>query len=361
MKRFALLLLGCAANVAAFAQYKDFSCESGSNFKIIQIDQYDEATVFFLTFTTESGRELISVNDNTKITIGGDYKTYHLQQTGNIPFSSEGCSAYLAKAGDRLNMILQFDRVPIERTFTMTEKDGEEKDDYLFNFKNIKVNMDAVSDKIDINDYLSSCDYIKQERYSVDGKQFMLYNVNGLSVATHLGEEYVDLAKVGRFNIVVTNDSGRPVKLSANNIKVLATKNEKKGWVEIPLWSVSDFDARVSSDNYMTVRGYEDRINPVASAVSRYRNTQINRNSTEDILWAGVEILARASTKSKVDEYADVLEENRAREWDNYLQQVTIESGETYGGYVIFKDKNYKKYKITVTVGGHEYVYYING
>lgn len=360
MKKSVLLLLGCIASVATSAQYKDFSYEGESNFKLIQIDQYDEATVFFFTYTANEDRCMVAAGDNTRITVDGDYRAYHLQQTGNIPFSSEGCWAYLAKAGDRLNLILQFDRVPIDKTFSMTEKEDAKTSNY-FNFKNIKVNTEAVSQKIDIAGYLAGCDYVKQEKYSIGGAQYMNYDINGLSVATHLGDEYVDLAKVGRLNIVVTNDSGKSVKLSESNIKVLATKNESKGWVEIPLWSVADFDARVSSANAMSVRAYEDRVNPVASAIGRYRTTQIDRNSAKDILWTGAEVLARASTQAKVDEYAAALEENRAREWDNYLQQVIIEDGETYGGYVIFKDKNYKKYRITVTVGGHEYVYYITG
>lgn len=360
MKKLALLIAGCIASVAAFAQYRDIAYEGNTEYKIVQIDQYDEATVVFFTYTAPEDREMFSVNDNTRIKIEGDYKAYHIQQTGNVPFSSENCWAYLAKAGDNLNFIMQFDRVPIENVFSIIEKEGADPAHY-FNYYNVKVNMDAVSEKIDINDFLQSCDYVKQEKYSVDGAQYMLYNVNGLAVATHLGDEYVDLAKVGRFNIVVTNDTDKAVTLSASNIKVLATKNENKGWVEIPLWSVADFDARVSSANAMSVRGYADQVNPVASAIGMYRRRQVEMYSTKDILWTGVEVLARASTKAKVDEYADALEANREREWNNYLQQVTIESGETYGGYVIFKDKNYKKYKITVTVGGHEYVYYITG
>lgn len=359
MKKLALLFAGCIASVAAFAQYKDFTYEGDSNFKLIQIDQYDEATVFFFTYEAQGDRTMIAVNDNTKIKVDGDYRTYHIQQTGNIPFSSENCWAYMAKAGESLNIILQFDRLPIEQVFSMTEKEGATGN--YFNFKNIKVNTASVSDKIEIDDFLRACDYTKQEKYTVGGAQYMLYDFNGLAVATHLGDEYVDLAKVGRFSIVVTNESGRSVTLSAANVKVLATKNESKGWVEIPLWSVADFDARISSSNAMSVRGYEDRVNPIASAIGRYRTTQVDRNSAKDILWTSAEVLARASTAAKVDEYAAALEENRAREWNNYLQQVTIENGETYGGYVIFKDKNYKKYKIIVTVGGHEYTYFITG
>ena len=359
MKRIALLLLGCIASIAASAQYKDFTYEGDSYFKLIQIDQYDEATVFFFTYEAKDDRVAISVNDNTKIKVDGDYRTYHIQQTGNIPFSSENCQAYFAKAGESLNIVLQFDRLPIDQVFSMVEKEGATG--HYFNFKNVKVNTASVSEKIDIDDFLNACDYTKREKYTSGGAQYMLYDINGLAIATHLGDEYVDLAKVGRFSIVVTNDSGKPVTLSASNIKVLATKNASKGWVEIPLWSVADFDVRISSSNAMSVRGYEEKVNPVASAIGRYRNSQVDRNSAKDILWTSAEVLARASTAAKVDEYAAALEENRAREWNNYLQQVTIQSGETYGGYVIFKDKNYKQYKIIVTAGGHEYTYYIAG
>ena len=58
---------------------------------------------------------------------------------------------------------------------------------------------------------------------------------------------------------------------------------------------------------------------------------------------------------------AAALEEYRQKKWDNYLQDARLDNGEYYGGFVAFKDSNYKHYIINITLGGHAYTFYING
>lgn len=362
MKRIILTTILAACSILnGHAQYKDFKYDSNSDFKLVQIDQYDDATMFFFTVTSKEGRDRFTVNDNTKITIDGAYKTYKLVGTGNIPFTSENCVAYLPKAGDSLNLILQFDKLPLDKPFSMVENPNE-KSGHIFNFSNITINTAAQSEKIDVDDFLSFTDYIKSERYNQNGQQYMLYDINGLSVATHLGEEFSGFTRIGKFDIVVTNDSGRPVVLSSDNIKVTAMKSEKKGYEELPLWDVATYDSFVASNNATAVGNYSHDINPIASTISDYRRTRVSSDDLKgQILLGSLEVIARASKQSEVDEYAEALERNRRNLWNNYLQTTSIENGETYGGFVTFKDKQYKKYVVTVTVGGNTYTFYING
>lgn len=354
---FACFLAICST---ARAQYRNITSSNESEFRLIQIDQYEEATVFFFQTTANDDRKGLNVNDNTKITVAGDYKAYHLQQTLNMPFSSENKAAYLPNKGDELNLVLIFDRIPLDKPFTMTEKEG--KTGYYFNFKDIIVDLSQESPKIEADDFVKATDYIIREKYEANGQQWMSYSINGLAVDTHLSGEYLNLTRIAKLNIVITNDSGRRVAVSPDDIKVKAAKNSRSEFVEIPLWEVGKYDSKVAGDNSMNVSAYEDRVNPIASVLGNYRTRRGDSASLgEQLALASAEIIARASTQSKVDAYAEALEKNRQKVWQEYLQSLTLESGESYGGYVTFKDKNYEKYVITVTIGGHEFTYYING
>lgn len=361
MKRLtAICICILAVCATASAQYKNITSSNESEFKLIQIDQYDEATLFFFQTRANEDRKGLNVNDNTKITVSGDYKVYHLQQTLSMPFSSENRSAYLAQEGDELNFVLIFDRIPLDKPFTMTEKDG--KTGYYFNFNDITVDLDDISPMIDADDFVQATDYVVREKYKSNGKEWMSYSVNGLAVDTHLEGEYLNLTRVGKLNMVITNDSDRRISVSPDNITVKAAKNDRSEYVEIPLWEVGKYDSKVAGENSLAVSSYEDRVNPIASVLGSYRARRSGDASLgEQLVLASAEILARASTQSKVDAYADALERNRRKVWEDYLQRVTLESGETYGGYVTFKDKNYSHYIITITLGGHDYVFYING
>lgn len=361
MKKSILLLAGLLAIcTTGRAQYKNFTSENESNFKLIQIDQYDEATLFFFQTTADEDRKALSVADNIKITVTGDYKTYHLQQTLNMPFSSENKYAYFQKKGDVLNFVLVFDRIPLDKPFSMIEKEG--KSGYWFNFKDITIDLSKESEKIEADDFAQATDYVTREKYTANGQEWMSYNINGLAVDTHLEGEYLNLTRVGKFNIVITNDSGRPVSVSPDNITVKVAKNERSELVEIPLWELGKYDQKVAGQNSLNVSAYEDEINPIASVLGSYRTRRGNDASLgERLALASAEIIARASTQSKVDAYADALEKNRQKVWEEYLQTMTLDNGESYGGYVTFKDKNYSKYVITITIGGHDYTFYING
>lgn len=353
----AMLLAAC---IPGFSKYRNFTSSNESNFKLVQIDQYDQATLFYFQVKATEERTGISVNDNTKITVDGDYRAYHLQQAINIPFSSENRSAYLASEGDELNMVLVFDRIPLDKPFSMIEKEG--KTGNYFNFKGITVDLASESDKIDTDAFVQATDYVVREKYEANGKHWMSYSVNGLGVDMNLQGEYLNLTRIGKVNIVVTNDTGRPVTISADNIKVEVAKKNKSEFVEVPLWEVTKYDSKIAGDNSLNVSSYEDRINPIASALGTYRTRQGNDTPIgRQILLASAEMVARASTQSKVDAYAATLEKNRQRAWEDYLQTTSLDSGETYGGYITFKDKDYAKYVIRITVGGHDFVFHFNG
>ncbi|MBQ0123796.1 MAG: hypothetical protein KBS58_03010 [Bacteroidales bacterium] len=362
MKRallLAVMLFGSA--VVLNAQYNSISYDSNSAFKLLQIDQYDDASVFFFKVEGTDDRQAFSVNDNTKISVEGVFKKYKLVQTANIPFTSENMAAVVEGNGNDLYFILQFDRLPLDKPFRMVENE-KSSSRMTFNFDNVTVDTSRTVEKINVEDFLGYSDYVKFGTYSQNGKKYAFYDINGLSVATHLGEEFLGLTRVGKLDVVITNDSGHRISVSSDNIKVTATKNEKKGYVEIPLWSVSTYDSYVEGSNASSVYSYSSRSNPVASSISDYRRFKVRSDDLgSQIILGSLEMAFRSINRDQVDEYAEALEKNREHLWNNYLQSIDLDDGESYGGYVAFKDQKYKRYKIIVKVGGREYTFSIAG
>ncbi|MBQ0024759.1 MAG: hypothetical protein KBT00_03410 [Bacteroidales bacterium] len=361
MKKLLVLAAMCCFATAAMAQYSKISYESDSAFKLLQIDQYDDASVFFFTVKCDEPYRRFSVNDNTKISIDGSYKKYRLMQVANIPFSSENCAACLDKVGDELYFILQFERIPLDKPFNIIENEGSTSA-MAFNLHNITVDTGTSSDLIDMDDFLGCSDYVRTGMYSRDGVKYRYYDINGLSVAVHLGEEFFGLTRVGKLDVIVTNDSGRKVSLSCDNVRVTACRNEKKGYEEIPVWEVATYDSYVQSGNAASMASYSKEVNPAASSIGDYRKYRMKQDNVGgQILLGSIESLLRSSSKTQEDEYAAALEANRNRLWNNYLQNLDIDNGETYGGFVAFKDRKYQSYMIYITVGGHEYSFGIRG
>ena len=344
-----------------FAQYNKVSYDTPCSAKIVQIDQYDESTVFFFTITAPEERQRFMVNDNIKVVVDGSYKACKLISTGNIPMTSENCVAYLKDKGNTLNFILEFEKVPLDKPFSIIEN-PERSTPLTFNFNNISVNTADVAEKMDIDDFLSFTDYVKSGKFSKGGGEYMYYEVNGVMVATHLGEEFSGFTKMGILDIEVVNDSGKPVNFSGANIRVTAMKNEKKGYIEIPLWPVSTYDDAVRDSNYLNMQAHEEEVNPIASSIGRYRRNRVKIDDVgSQVVLGTLETIFRSTTREEMDEYAAALEEYRQKKWDNYLQDARLDNGEYYGGFVAFKDSNYKHYIIYVTIGGHEYRFNIAG
>lgn len=65
----------------------------------------------------------------------------------------------------------------------------------------------------------------------------------------------------------------------------------------------------------------------------------------------------RKNDTGKVAEYNQALQKERNRKWKNYIQSVTIHDGETYGGFVAFKNKRTNFWEVTVEIAGKKYTF----
>lgn len=350
-----------AASFDADAQYRSFTLDNPSIYKLVQIDAYDESTVFY--FTAEPTKEDLNlcINDQAQITIDGTYKKYPLQTVGHMPLTSENEYAHLDGPDTKLNFCLIFDKLPLDKPLNLIENDKKEGP-MMLNFRNIVVDTTAVSEKLDMVDFLNYTDYVVKGNYSKDGRKYVYYKRDGYCVAVHLRQELLELTKVANLFIEMTNDSGKPVSLSPDNIKVYAKKNEKKDYELLPLWGANDYDYKLSADQSMQASSYRDRINPIATSVSDYRKYRTDRSDVgSQVALVALESILRSTDKNKMEEYNAQLNAERSRRWDSYLQGDVLEDGEMYGGFVAFKDKNYLLYRIVINVGGREFPFLIKG
>lgn len=357
---FAILLL-MAATFTAKAQYRSFTLDNPSIYKLVQIDSYDEATIFYFTAEPTTENMNMCINDAAQVTIDGTYKKFPLKTVGHMPLTSENEFAHLDGPEDRLNFCLIFDRMPLDKPFSLIENDKKEGP-AMMNFRNISVDTTAVSEKINMVDFLEYTDYVVKGSYSKDGRKYPYISRDGYTVAVHLSQELLELTRVANLFIEMVNESGKSVKLGPENVKVYAQKSAKKDFELLPLWNASDYDYKLSADQSMQSSSYRDRINPTASTVSDYRRFKVDRNDVgSQVALVALESILRANDKGKIDEYNAQLEAERNRRWDSYLQGAVLEDGDMYGGFVAFKDKNYAWYRVVVSVGGRDFTFNIKG
>ena len=350
-----------ALSMTANAQYRDFTYDNQSLFRLIQVDQYEDATIFFFDIEATSDRMKFSLNDNTSLDIPGTYKRYRVKSVGNLPYSSEDANAILLKTGQKLNFVIEFDRIPLDKAFNIIENESE-NGNLDFNFRNIKINTESVSEKIDVADFLNYTDYVLIGDFVQGDRPYRFYSINGLSVATCLEEEWYGFTRVGKLSLSIVNDTANPVKVSATDIEVKATKNESKGYEDLSIWTVDTYMSLKSDEDASRVSNYRNEINPVASSVAKARKEeQNNKNVGGAVAYGILEDILRSNDDEKINNFKEGLRKNRERIWNNYLKTLTLNSGETYGGFVAFRDRNYKRYVITIRMGGHEYEFGVKG
>jgi len=357
MKKLFTLLLLAAVCFSASAQYRDISSNNISAFELVQIDEYDGITAFFFTINAEEDVNL-TINDNTCIYVEGGAKRCRMTKAANIPYSSDNTYLQL-KAGDKANIVLEFESVPLDKTFSMFE-DRSKNGFYMFNIEDIKVNKESTSPTMDLLDFINYYDSKYTGVYAKEGKNWRFYDYNGLSVGTSMILENLDLVRIGQINITIDNASGHDVKFSPRNIKVEARKRSNQKYDVLSVFTKTEYDTYVSRDINTQTGVYASNVNPVANTVGHMRRYDVKKDDVGTQIGLGVlEAILRSNDGKKIADFQDGLEENRARLWDNYMEDATVPDNGSYGGFVAFRQKGYKQLRITISMGGFDYVFLV--
>lgn len=67
--------------------------------------------------------------------------------------------------------------MPLDKTFSIVEN-PDKQNSLMFKINNIKVNTEAVSEKIDIVDFLNYSDYISTGTFQSGGNTYRFYDLN---------------------------------------------------------------------------------------------------------------------------------------------------------------------------------------
>lgn len=145
--RGAMTMLFIVAAMPLWAQYNDIRYLTNSAAKLVQIDCEDDATLLYFTYDNTRPNTYLYVSDAIRLKVGDI--DYYLKGAGNMPVSHDGGDKSVAgRAGKRLNFVLAFDKVPIDKPFDLIEN---ELSTTAFNFHAIKVNTQLRTRRYDID------------------------------------------------------------------------------------------------------------------------------------------------------------------------------------------------------------------
>ena len=362
MKKILILSLAIVlATFGANAQFRDITCDNGSIFELVQIDTSAFATTFYFTATAQyEDGAYFRVNSSTYVTAEGVMKRYKLLGTGNIPMSNENAAAYIEKKGGKLNFVLIFEPMPLDKALTIAgdgDPDETDPEKLLVTFnsvKNIRVNTSAPGEKINMVDFLDFTDFVQAAAYVSDDHHYREYTCDGISIAGALtnGSPY------GQFYLTVTNNSSRDISLTINNIKIKARKKAKDDFEVRPIISRLEYNDYLESVDAAAASAYRNQINPTASLVHRISNYGVKYDDyVSKIALSAIEGALRKNDAGKIEEYNQALQQERNKQWRNYLQNVSLKSGESYGGFVAFPNRKANSWLVTVTIDGKTYTF----
>ena len=350
MKRSITLLLaltlGCAG---ANAQYRSLSYEGPSDVKIVQIDEVENSTVVYFTFTAPKGNLFASWNDETSyVNIAGAYKKYKAKTVVGIARSSDNENSYMDKAGESFNFAIEFEKFPLDSPFDLIE-DSESSTG--FNFSKVTVNTAQKADLIPADDFLAYASVPVTGTYYTDGQQMRYWRDGGLVMTMHFvtSEEYGKLFKI---YLEVANNTGRPVDLITSNIKVSAENTANGKITEVPLLSYNDIDQKVVNN-----LGWYSSPSSRLSDDLRWRANSKSRDGDDGmaLAYGTLSLIASMADAQNAENYQAALDDERANATSNYLRSNTMQDGAVYGGFVAVKDRKPNIYNITFKIGKKEY------
>lgn len=354
-KTIALSLALIAGIFSANAQFRDFTADNSSVFKLVQVDTSANGTFFYFTAKASNRGANFNINENSIVTAEGVMKRYKLLGTGNIPMSNENAYSHIENEGGELNFVLVFDSsIPIDKPLTISG-DGDSEGEYSFNsIKNIRINTSSVSEKMNLVDFLDFTDFVQTASYVADDHNYRSYTFNGITIAGAL----TNSDPYGKFYVTITNLSGHDVAFSMNNIKVKGKKREKDQFEPRDNISRLEYNDYLEEVDAWDSRSYQNSINPVASIIHDFSSFGVKYDDyASKIALSAIEGALRKNDTGKVAEYNQALQKERNRKWKNYIQSVTIHDGETYGGFVAFKNKRTNFWEVTVEIAGKKYTF----
>lgn len=328
MRKLILFMALLALPFVLGAQYNKISYKTASNARLIQIDQYDDASVFHFVYTSD-GVDTLKANHNVKIYFPDTEEAYKLLDTENLPDITSGveCQVVFNNPGQEMNFIMVFEKIPLDRPFNI-ETGSTAAGPHNFYFTNVSVDPSSCVEQIDKDSFISKNPAMAYAKVVNNGFEFHLHECNGLSVSIccvcieSLGE------KVQRFFVDVMNRSGKDVEFKWDNLK-FAWYDKDMNYSKIEAQSGRKFAKELKSAGFWTkLATYTSPAGLVVSTISpKVSAPFIASNSAFTIMC------------STPEEYTSKEYRAIAEKW--YAKDTDIKAGQDYSCY--FNMKNVKK------------------
>ncbi|MDO5447121.1 MAG: hypothetical protein Q4F34_05025 [Prevotellaceae bacterium] len=337
MKKTFLLLIMTMSILCIRAQYNDILYLTNSKVKLLQIDQEDDATLLYFTFTSDKETSFIYISDNVRLKADG--MDYSLKTAGNIPISHDGKDKSVAgRVGMKVNFILAFEKAPIDKPFDVIEN---ELSTTAFNFHQIKVNTNLRTRRYDMNVFLEDTPLKPRFKCTVDGCDFKVTKSKGLTQAVCFTNDATNAEEaVILFDFL--NQSGKPVHFRMGDIRLTGIKKNK--------------EVQIATDIAPTNLNAHRRLwNEYQKELSRpTAESKYVRNR-----WSLMDVLDKYTVRPNDTLYINYLSKVKPELEQTPLSDKTIADGECYGGYIKFNQKKISKYTLEYTIEGEKYRYNI--
>ena len=344
------ILLFMLLAIEAGAQHPVTSVQScPDNIKIKYVLQGENSTFVFATYTkqTEDQSEICL---SRKTVACNEDENFKLLEAYSMPISDEADQAFilLDQIGQKLNFVLEFEKIPLGESFDIRSLDYEDRS---FVVTGITTDTSIVK-KVDGKRFIESTPYVKRGKYFKDGKTCIYYTKEGVwvTIDATLGSEYLTL------NVSIVNDSDHGILLDLKKMTAISKKIKSDKEIEEPMHILSKSEY---NDIWARSDANDEYYMKSNSALGK-AGSLVNHESWQHDVWSwertGLEVLGaimEEENERSIQPYKDRLDATRKEGLKDYLQSQSIAAGDSYSGYIKIKRvKKQKSADVNIIVDG---------
>lgn len=400
-----------AVSVYVSAQFNvTMASSSDPNTKFVSAINTDESTYLYVTKTSRLENEIFTCGKLTA-TIG--FKSYKLKNCYNVPKYNEAEPSYIymGKKGQAHNFILEFEKLPLQTEFDITE----EMDSGAWVFSGVKIDTLSRMEYINPNDFVGATPAKIYGNYASNGIRYSYYMYNGIILTAYFakGDDY---GKYYQVYLDIINNTDHSIAFNIENVKAqgYTFRNGIEKYFALKTLSAEEYDKKVrnrqawsvffnalgqinaannagittvnttaTTNSYgssYTNGGYSGgsvytgaavgtggaAVGIGASAYSgryysnTYSNSTATTNSSTVIHNGAMQYMAQQQAAQNIASYDNALAYDRANLWANYLKLNTIRPGQSYGGFFNIKYKKADRLEIKIKIDGVAYTFLVS-
>jgi len=358
IKIFFLLALMLVSSASVYAQWKITGCDKADkdNVKLLQIINLDGNTYVYGTLTNDKdGVYLGAVNRKTCVYADGE--KYKLVSSVNLPIMDDADSqwARLDEPGQKLNFVMIFEEFPVKNGFDLVENETDKSE---WNIYGIHVSEIQISEAIKTSRFLDAHTVVTQGVFSEEGKNHRYFIRDKVSIdcqATTRGGGDLFASDDIMFTLNIINESDHGIRFDfSDKVWITGTKKKANGTEEtktLEKYSPDSYEQRLRNEEYQEAKYATS--GGLAFLDSRMKSESY-RYGNSDWTKAGFSMLS-SLTEQVMDNSIQSYLKNHPNNRPSPLKSQSINSGESYCGYVAGKTKNMNS--ITLHVQMDDYVF----